>query len=110
MTGSCVRTWKFLKLSVPAGKSVCIKQIYNGTAPDAAAFGLIIFAGHIETFETKVNSSGEAIEIIATDASATLKRVAIYGQRVVNADDSSLFLPGLETVFLFWFLYPYKKT
>jgi len=84
---------------IQAGKSICIKQIYNGTVPDASAFGLIIFAGHIETIETKIDGNGESVEIIATDASETLKRITVYGQRVVNSDDSNLFLTGLETLF-----------
>ncbi len=81
------------------GKSLCIRQIYNGIPPGAAAFGLPIFDGQIETIETKIDSDGEILEVIAKDFSASLSRITVYGQRITDTDSSTLFLASLETVF-----------
>jgi hypothetical protein len=81
------------------GKSICIRQIYNGIPPDIAAFSLPIFEGQIEATETRLDAKGEQIEIIAKDFSAALSRIIVYGQRVANPDGSTLFLAGLDTVF-----------
>lgn len=82
-----------------AGKTVHIRQCYNGTSPGAATFSLPIFHGHIDRVETKLSPDGELAEIIARDFSANLKRLSIYGQRVAKADGSDIFLAGLDTVF-----------
>ncbi|MFB0524260.1 MAG: hypothetical protein ACETVZ_01885 [Phycisphaerae bacterium] len=81
------------------GKSICIRQIYNGIPPGTAAFSLPIFEGQIEAVKTNLNSDGEKIKIIARDVSATLMRITVYGQRVSGKDSSTLFLAGLDTVF-----------
>lgn len=81
------------------GKSICIRQIYNGIPPSIAAFSLPIFVGQIEAIETNLNSDGEKIEIIAKDFSAVLSRITVYGQRVSSTDGSTLFLAGLDTIF-----------
>jgi hypothetical protein len=81
------------------GKSVSIRQIYNGIPPGSSAFCLPIFEGQIEAIETKIDSNGENIEIIAKDFSAALSRIKVYGQRVTGLDGSTLFLSGLDTVF-----------
>jgi hypothetical protein len=80
------------------GKSVCVRQIYNGAPPDAEAFSLPIFEGQIENIETKIDFDGDKVEIIAKDFSVSLSRITVYGQRVTD-DGSTLFLSGLETVF-----------
>jgi hypothetical protein len=81
------------------GKSISIRQIYNGIPPGAAVFSLPIFEGHIEGIETRLDSDGEIVEIIAKDFSAVLSRITVYGQRVIAHDDSALFLTGLDTIF-----------
>ena len=81
------------------GKSICIRQVYNGTAPGVAVFSFLIFDGQIEGIETRLGLDGEAVEIVARDFSANLKRVSAYGQRMAKADGSSVFLASLDTVF-----------
>ena len=81
------------------GKSICIRQIYNGIPPGVAAFSLPIFVGQIEAVQTNLNSDGEKIEIIAKDFSAVLSRITVYGQRVSSSDGSTLLLAGLDTIF-----------
>jgi len=81
------------------GKSICIRQIYNSTPPGAATFSLSIFEGHIEGIETRLDSNGENIEIIAKDFSAALSRITVYGQRITGSDDTTLFLAGMDTIF-----------
>ncbi len=82
-----------------AGKKLCIRQYYNGVPPGSAVFSLPIFHGHIDSVETKLSSEGELVEIVARDFSAALKRLTAYGRRVVRADGSTVFLPGLDAVF-----------
>ena len=81
------------------GKSLCIRQLYNGIPPGMAAFSLPIFSGQIEAIETKISPSGEMVEITAKDFSATLKRISVYGQRIAKSVGSNVFLPGLDTIF-----------
>lgn len=81
------------------GKSVCIRQYYNGLAPGAGTFDFAMFCGRIEGIETRLGPKGERIEIIAKDFSAELNRITVYGQRVAIAGDSTVLLAGLDTVF-----------
>jgi len=81
------------------GKSICIRQVYNGIPPGAAAFGIAIFEGQIEGIETKFGPDGKRVEVVARDFSANLKRITVYGQRVGSSDGSSLFLAGADTTF-----------
>ena len=81
------------------GKSICIRQLYNGIPPGIAAFSFDIFVGQIEAIEADLSSDGEKIEIIAMDFSAALKRITVFGQRLGCSDGSTLFLAGLDTVF-----------
>lgn len=81
------------------GRSICVRQIYNGVPPGAVAFSLPIFYGQIETIETSLGPDGEGVEVTARDFSATAKRITVYGQRVSNPDGSTLFLVGLDTIF-----------
>ena len=98
-------TWKALKdiedirVEFAAGRKLCIRQYYNGIPPGAATFGLPVFHGHIDSIETTLSPDGELVEIVARDFSATLKRLSVYGQRVVEADGSDVFLTGFDTVF-----------
>jgi hypothetical protein len=81
------------------GISICIRQIYNGTAPGASAFSLPLFAGQIEEIRTKIGPDGEKLEVTAKDFSSNLKRITIYGQYVANSDGLFLLLAGFNTVF-----------
>jgi len=83
----------------PMGKSVSVRQMYNGIPPGVAAFSLSIFEGQIESIETELGSNGEDVEIIAKDFSANLRRITVYGQRLVEAGSCTVFLDGLDTVF-----------
>jgi len=81
------------------GKTVCIRQYFNGVPPGAAAFSFPIFYGQIESIDIKLAPDGEKAEVIARDFSANLKRVSVYGQRLTKASNSSVFLAGLDTTF-----------
>ncbi len=88
-----------LQTEFAIGKPVCIRQYFNGIPPSAATFSFPIFCGQIEEIETTAGSEGEKVEIIAVDFSATLKRVSVYGQRLVKREGESIFLGGLDTIF-----------
>ena len=81
------------------GKSVCIRQYYNGIPPGAAVFSAAIFCGQIEEIETKLGPKGEQVEIVARDFSANLERICVYGQRAAKGEGDNVFLAGLDTVF-----------
>jgi hypothetical protein len=81
------------------GKSVSICAVYNGAAPGAVVFSYPVFEGHIEGIETKLQADGETIEIFAYDFSAHLRRVTIFGQRIINSDGDTVFLEGFDTIF-----------
>ncbi|MCH8120434.1 MAG: hypothetical protein IIC00_11985 [Planctomycetes bacterium] len=85
------------------GKTVYIRQYFNGVPPGAAAFSLPIFCGQIENIETRLAASGEKVEVIAKDFSANLERVSVYGQRLNINPESQIsnfkFLAGLDTTF-----------
>ena len=88
-----------IETELAMGERVCIQQIYNGVPPGAAAFTLPLFEGQIEGIETEIGRDGERVEIVAKDFNANLKRITVYGQRVVDSDGTSLFLAGVDTVF-----------
>jgi hypothetical protein len=88
-----------IETELAMGERVCIQQIYNGVPPGAVAFTLPLFVGQIEGVETKIGRNGERVEIVAKDFNANLKRITVYGQRVVDSDGTSLFLAGVDTVF-----------
>ncbi len=81
------------------GGAVCLRQTYNGGPPQTVLADLPVFVGQIESIETTINETNEKVEIVATDCSAVLDRVTIYGQRVLQNDGSVVFLDGLSTVF-----------
>jgi hypothetical protein len=83
----------------PMGKSISVRQMYNGIPPGVAASSLSIFEGQIDSIETELGPDGEDVEIIAKDFSANLRRITVYGQRISNSEGSTLFLDGLDTVF-----------
>ncbi|MHC4126416.1 MAG: hypothetical protein ACYSRR_08205 [Planctomycetota bacterium] len=81
------------------GRTVRISQYFNGIPPGAAAFSLPLFHGQIENLDIQMSANVEKAVITARDFSANLKRISVYGQRLAQVDDSSLFLAGLDTVF-----------
>jgi hypothetical protein len=81
------------------GRQICIRQIYNGAAPEARAFSCPIFIGQIESIKTTIGPDGETAEIIAKDFSAVLGRITVYGRQVSGPGNTSVFLAGLDTVF-----------
>ena len=83
----------------PMGKSISVRQVYNGVAPGVAAFSLSIFEGQIESIETELGPDGEDVDIKARDFSANLRRITVYGQRLAEIGSCTVFLEGLDTVF-----------
>jgi hypothetical protein len=81
------------------GKTICIRQYFNGIPPGAAVFSFPVFYGQIEEIETTLGSEGENVEITAVDFSANLKRISVYGQRVAKGEGEGVFLAGLDTIF-----------
>jgi len=98
-TGSDVTAAENIEAEFAMGQSVCIRRLFNGVPPGAAAFSYPIFRGQIEGIETKLTPDGEMVEIVARDFSANLKRLTVYGQRLARADGTSIFLAGLDTAF-----------
>jgi len=81
------------------GKSICIRQYYNGVPPGVATFSIPVFVGNIEGIEKDVNQNGAKVEIVTRDFSANFKRITVYGRRIKNSDGSTVFLTGLATIF-----------
>jgi hypothetical protein len=88
-----------LQTKLAAGKTICIRQYFNGVPPDAAAFSFPVFCGQIEKIETTMGPKGENVEITAVDFSANLKRISVYGQRAAKGEGEGVFLAGLDTIF-----------
>lgn len=98
-TGSRILAAEEMEAEFAMGKSVCIRQYYNGAAPGAATFSFPIFFGQIEGIKTVLGPKGQRVEVIARDFSAILRRITVYGRRVVAEGNSAVLLPGLDTVF-----------
>ena len=81
------------------GKTGRIRQYFNGIPPGAGAFSFPLFHGQIENIETQVTAVGEKVEIVAKDFSANLRRISVYGRRLAEEDNISVFLAGLDTTF-----------
>ena len=88
-----------IEAEVGLGKNVRVEQVYNGLALGVSVFSFAIFVGQIERIETRIDKSGELVEIIVRDFSSQLKRVTVYGQRIRSGDGSSVFLSGVDTAF-----------
>ena len=99
LTGAKLESIEDAASQFATGRSICIRQYFNGIPPGAATFSIPIFSGHIEELQTTIGTDGETVEIIARDFSAALERITIYGQRIVEAEDETVFLAGLDTVF-----------
>jgi len=96
---SSLTTFEDVDIFFAMGRAVCIRQYFNGIPPGAAAFSLPLFHGQIENIEIQLTATGEKVEITAKDFSANLKRFAVYGQRLAESGEPSVFLAGLDTVF-----------
>lgn len=81
------------------GQTVCIRQLYNGIPPASATFSLPVFAGQIESFEIVMGAEDETLEITASDFSAVMRRITVYGRHVLQGDGLALFFGGLDTMF-----------
>jgi hypothetical protein len=96
---SGLKTLEDIEIFFAMGKTVCIRQYFNGIPPGAAAFSFPLFHGQIENIETQLTATGEKVEIVVQDFSANLKRISVYGRRLAESGDSSVFLAGLDTAF-----------
>ena len=81
------------------GKSISIRQCYNGVPPGAATFSFPILQGHVEHIKTTISETGERVEIIAEDFGATCNRISVHGQRLTKTGISTVFLTGPDTIF-----------
>ncbi|MGE5294466.1 MAG: hypothetical protein ACM3VT_06520 [Solirubrobacterales bacterium] len=81
------------------GRRISLHQLYNREPPDAVVASLPLFVGHIESVSTTIDGGEQKVEIVAKDFSSTLQRATVYGRRVLCSDASTVFLPGLDTVF-----------
>jgi hypothetical protein len=99
LAGADVKAAEDVVQEFAAGKTICIRQYYNADLCGSAVLALPIFSGKIESTETQQTADGEKLEIIARDFSVNLKRLTVYGQRLAKADDSNIFLAGLDTIF-----------
>ena len=88
-----------IEAELAIGKSICIRQIYNNSAPDVLICSVPIFTGKIESVETSIGADGEKVEVTAMDFSASLKRITVCGRRVRCEDGSSVFVENLDTIF-----------
>ncbi len=81
------------------GRTVCVRQLHNGTPPGNATFDVPLFTGQIETCRTVMGSDDQTFEITASDFSPVMRRITVYGRHVFGADGSTYFLSGLDTTF-----------
>jgi len=81
----------------PMGKSVSIHAVYNGGTPGAAVFSYPVFEGQIESIGTNLQEN--IADIIAKDFSSNLRRITVFGQRIENADGTTVVLDGFDTIF-----------
>jgi len=98
-SGEVAKAVEGVEYEFAAGKTVCVRQYYNGVPPGAAAFSLPVFNGRIDSIETRRTADGDTVEIIARDFGTNLKRISVYGLRLAKADGSNVFLAGPDTVF-----------
>ncbi|MHC4394602.1 MAG: hypothetical protein ACYS1A_03010 [Planctomycetota bacterium] len=88
-----------IKADLTTGKTVYIRQVYNGSTPGTSAFSFPIFEGQIVNIESTLVDDGEKTEIIVRDFSTECERITVYGQLVANSDGSTLFLHSADTIF-----------
>jgi len=98
-TGADVKAVEDIVNEFAAGKNISIRQYYNARLCGSDISCLPIFNGQIESRETRITAGGEQLEITARDFGMNLKRISVYGQRLVGQDGDSIFLAGLDTIF-----------
>ncbi|MHC4748538.1 MAG: hypothetical protein ACYTFW_01560 [Planctomycetota bacterium] len=98
-TGADLKAVEDIESEFPMGKTVSVRQYFNGVPPGAAAFSFPIFSGRIDSNKTKLSRDGQVVEIVARDYSSDIKRLSVFGQRLAKADGSNVFLAGFETIF-----------
>ncbi len=81
------------------GRTIRLHQLYNARPPASHTTTLTLFVGQIDGLSTTIRSDRETVEILARDFSESLRRVTVYGRRVLRSDGSTILLPGLETAF-----------
>jgi len=81
------------------GRQVSLRQLINVTPPQVAVTDLVLFEGQIESLEARMDSKGETVELMASDLSAVLGRITVYGQHVRASSGADIFLSGLPTTF-----------
>jgi len=87
-----------IEAEIGVGRPLSIRLFYNECG-GSGIFDWSIFEGRVEGVRTRLGASGEFVEVTARDCGASLKRVNVFGRRVVASDGSSGFLSGLDTVF-----------
>jgi len=98
-TGGGLISIEDIEAELAIGKSICIRQIYNNSAPDVSICSVPIFTGKIESVETSIGADGEKVEVTAMDFSVSLKRITVCGRRVRGEDGLSVFVENLDTIF-----------
>lgn len=83
----------------PFGSTISLHQLYDREPSESVIGSLPLFVGQIESIETTIVSGEQRIELLVQDFSAALRRITVYGRRVLRSDGSTVFLPGLDTVF-----------
>jgi len=81
------------------GRTIRLYQLYNARPPETKTTTLTLFVGQIEGLSTTIRADRQTVEILARDFGESLRRVTVYGRRVLRRDGSTILLPGLETVF-----------
>jgi len=81
------------------GRTVSVRQLYNGVPPGQATFDLPIFVGQIEGAQSTIDASGQTSTIMAADFSTVMRRITVYGRHVLATDGFTTFLGGLDTTF-----------
>lgn len=101
--GSARMAWhgdgETLTEEIETGRPIIIKWLYNKLYPAGGAEGVVIFAGEIESIETKLGPDGESIEVTARDFSAKLERITVFGRWIRDVDGRIVFIEGERTVF-----------
>ena len=99
LEGADVISPERIETIVPMGKSVSVRQLYNGGTGQSFVTELCIFSGHVESVDTEVGSKGRLVTIEARDISARLDRITVHGRRVATQGGNTLRLVGMEVVF-----------
>ncbi len=80
-------------------RAVNICRCYNAAPPDVAVHSLPIFAGEIDNMEKTFGPDGELVSIVTRDFSASMRRITVFGRRVLLPDGKVEMLTSLPTIF-----------